>query len=186
MHRWCVCGRPREMHTPLLLRWRLPRVNCSWLIELLSGRRRATVGSIGGAALTLLAGCAAPPPPPVWPSPYAPPPPYVPPIPDAETHVSPYGDPSVIEQGSALPPPVYRHHRSRPPDDDTSPEPLPSGETGIVSSVERWLAPTPQPSRVDPPSPNQGPIDINSTPPPGFASPDDACVGAWRICHFFQ
>jgi hypothetical protein len=38
-----------------------------------------------------------------------------------------------------------------------------------------------------PPSASASPsqlIDITKSPPATGASPDDACIGAWRICHF--
>jgi hypothetical protein len=43
------------------------------------------------------------------------------------------------------------------------------------------------PRSFDPPQSDDPPplIDIFKSPPATGASPDDACVGAWRICHFF-
>lgn len=66
-----------------------------------------------------------------------------------------------------------------------APEPPPrSSFRDVTPPVETQT--TPEPYRPEPAAFNPPPlIDIEKSPPATGASPDDACVGAWRICHFF-
>jgi hypothetical protein len=74
------------------------------------------------------------------------------------------------------------------------PPDLPSeGGSWVIPRAEAAPLPRPWPSppslQFSPnfPEPDEVPplIDIDKSPPAAGASSDDACVGAWRICHFF-
>jgi hypothetical protein len=126
------------------------------------------------AVVLLLAGCTTSKPPstpytPGWPgSGYHQPPVFVP-MPPARAggddgDQRPHG-------GNYAPPPVIVPVPSG--DEPQQARPTPSGLIPQANAAE--------PAHSDPP-----PLpDLEKSPPATWPSPDDACVGAWRICHFF-
>ena len=147
-------------------------------------RLRFIRGAAPVIAAALLAGCTVELPAPQYPTagigsggtyrppPVSPPAPLYPPPASAEPEPQPpYAD---------EPPPAVQHPWARTPAPVTQPDDPPA----VAQSPQP--APAPEPYRPSPAVFDPPPlIDIEKSPPVTGVLPDDECVGAWRLCHFF-
>lgn len=133
-----------------------------------------------GAAICgglLLVGCTAPVPPPAsYGAPVIAPPGWE------------YRDGSYYPPPATSPVPVPEPSAPVGGDDDDDNQPAPAAIPKPRGIIPQAHAAEPTSAPADPPSASADPaplIDIIKSPPAAGASPDDACIGAWRICHLF-